>query len=193
MKRTLWRALIVVALLSNVFVVSSVSATVPALDQVTQPNDPAGSVNFTSTFTLAPTIITAPGTYTITYTTVVKNNNASAVVYNPAFTYTLDSALTMVSMIIAGTSGTVSVPVSGTVSLPTKSWRAYSMESGSAVTVTLVATGAIAAGSVSVPYTVTTRIDAFDGAAVRDPWYLRTDISAVAKIYKGYLPLLVRS
>ena len=49
MKRTLWRALLVVALLSNVFAVLPVAATFPAPDQATPPDDPARVATLTPT------------------------------------------------------------------------------------------------------------------------------------------------
>jgi immune inhibitor A len=113
--------------------------------------------------------ITAPGPYTVTYQTVLKNTGTE-IAYAPSFTYTLDSALTMVSMVIDGSSGTVVLP-GGTIDLLTKSWRANSMWPGSMVTVTLVAIGTAA-----LPSQVTTLLNAFDGTAMRGPLYLRTDI-----------------
>jgi immune inhibitor A len=49
MKHTLWRALLIVALLSNVFLVLPVSATIPAPDQAILPNDPARVENLSPT------------------------------------------------------------------------------------------------------------------------------------------------
>jgi uncharacterized repeat protein (TIGR01451 family) len=71
------------------------------------------SLVFTST--VDPTEITRYGPYTITYQTVITNNTGG-VISNPALTYTLDSALSLVSLVMDGISDP-GLPGSGTVFL----------------------------------------------------------------------------
>lgn len=128
MKPTVWRTLLGVALLSIVFVALPVSAAVTAPEKVTQPSHPAYVVDFDLPVFPSVAVVTSTvnstnigNTYTLTYTAVLTNTSSTITLTNPAFTYTLDSALRMLSvdMSISGaavSTGTVVVP--GTVVLP---------------------------------------------------------------------------
>ena len=127
------------------------------------------AIDIETTHTPAEVELNPPGgTYTVTYQTVVKAD--SAVPNKVAVTYTLDSALTPVSLQAVGTlKGTLLSPV-GTVVFPNV-WWTDEMYAGDVVTVTLVATGTI-----MLPTTVqavTTQVDAYDGEA-RGPWFFST-------------------
>ncbi len=126
------------------------------------------------------------GTYTVTYQTVIKAEDFD--IPNPvAVTYTLDSALTPVSLQAVGTlKGTLLPPV-GTVVFPNV-WWTDEMYAGDVVTVTLVAIGT--AMLPTTVQTVTTQVDAYDGE-VRGPWFFDTVVRV--KPYKIYLPLVMRN
>ncbi len=129
------------------------------------------------------TDITAGDTYTVTYQTVVKNTGTE-MAHNVHLTYTLDSALTAVSMTAVGTLKGTTIPPVGTVVLPTTSWWTDELWVGDVVTVTLKATGTAENGCVE------TWLDAYDGQIPRGPWSFDTCIEAT---YPIYLPLVMRN
>jgi len=108
-------------------------------------------------------VIKAPGTYTVTYNTVVENTGTE-VANDLAVTYTLDSKLTAVSLMSTG----------GASDLGTTSWSTGTLAPDAVVTLTLVATGTV--GLPMEDDTLTTQVDAYDGQIMRGPWFLETDI-----------------
>jgi uncharacterized repeat protein (TIGR01451 family) len=131
MKRTAWRALLVVALLSIVFVALPVSATILTSEQVTRLDDSAPAVNFsplsptddgiTVTATVTPTEISQYGPYYLTYKTVITNGNDYTATNTLPITFTLDSDLSLVSLYVNGETGSEQGTVllsGGTVILP---------------------------------------------------------------------------
>jgi immune inhibitor A len=115
-----------------------------------------------------------PGTYTMTYQTVVANTGTE-VARHVALSYTLDAALNVVNM--------TSVGPAGAVDLATKSWTAQQLAPGSAVTVTVVCTG-----TASEPGWVSSQLDAHDGQTKRGPWFFDTKLNT----YRVMLPLVLR-
>jgi len=179
MKRTVWRAFVMVALLSNFVVASPAAASVAPAPDV--PGSPNGSV-ILPVSTVNPTRVTQPGIYYVTYQSVVRNSG-SDIAYNVAVTYTLDSSLTFVAMQADGREGTVFIPI-GTVYIPTHSWRASQVLPGEAITLTLVAFG-----TASQYQMVHTTVQTFDGGTVLvPPQSLDTEIA----LYRTYLPLIMR-
>jgi immune inhibitor A len=128
--------------------------------------------------TVNPTALSGlPGdTYTVTYETVLENRGA-AVSSNVLVTYTLDSALTAVSLEEENDEGTLKFP-------PMTAWWTDGLAAGETITLTLVATG-----TVEMPDTVTTWLDVYDGNTMRGPWSFDTSIAT----YKLALPLVFRT
>lgn len=123
-------------------------------------------VEFNTTGT-SEVVMKAPGMYTVTYQTVVENSG-TAIANNVRVTYTLDAALTPVSLMEANDEGTVLLP-------PTAAWWTDAMLPDDVVTLTLVATGTL-----EVPLeadTLTTWVDAYEGLAARGPWFVETDVT----------------
>ena len=143
------------------------------------------SVDFLTAGTDAVTVA-LPGTYTVTYQTLLKNQGLT-VAQNVALTYTLDSALTLKSVVVetalgalarkAGSSPAAIVPVP---SVPS------TLNPGDAVTVTVVATGTV--HSPSAENWLLTIMNATDGLAPRQQivW------TYVPAFYTAYLPIVVR-
>lgn len=133
-------------------------------------------VEFETTHTSVVTGVGVGDMYTVTYQTVVENAG-DTVANNVYVTYTLDAALTAVSLTMDDGIGTVEFP-------PTTVWWTDELPAGAAVTLTLTATGEAASGQ------VTTRIDADDGIVARGPWFFDTDVTAT---YYVYLPVVMRN
>lgn len=122
------------------------------------------SVDFESSVDKSEVVIKAPGTYTVTYQTVVENTGVEAA--NVAVTYTLDADLNAASMMSTG----------GMDDLASASWSTPTLAADEVVTVTLVATG-----TAELPLeddTLTTQVDAFDGQTMKGPWFFDTDLTA---------------
>lgn len=136
------------------------------------------AVDFETTHTQELTTLT-PGTYTVTYQTVVENTGTMAAsdVY---VTYTLDADLTPVSFEDSGV---------GTVEFPTDLvWWTDELVAGETVTLTLVATY-----TAELPLsddTLVTMLEANDGTTNRGPWMLETDVGVPARIY---MPLIFKN
>jgi uncharacterized repeat protein (TIGR01451 family) len=176
MKRTLWRALAIVGLLSSFLVVLPAAASVaPAPDA---PGSSNGTVLIPAS-TVNPTRVTQPGIYYVIYQTVVRNDGSTPA-YNVAVTYTLDSSLTFVAMQADSRDGTVFIPI-GTVYIPTTSWQASEVRPGEAITLTLVAFG-----TASQYQVVRTTVQTFNGGTGS----LQLPLDTVIAIYKIYLPLI---
>jgi immune inhibitor A len=111
--------------------------------------------------------------HSVTYETVVENTGTE-VASNVVVTFTLDARLTAASLTSTG----------GTPSLTTTTWTTNTLVSGQAVTVTLVATGAV-----SAPASLTTWVDGHDGQTARGPWFFDTHIETG---YFVYLPVAMR-
>ncbi len=134
------------------------------------------SVEFDTTYTpAAVTGLDVGDVYTVTYQTVIENDS-DVIANNVYVTYTLDAALTAVSLTMNDEIGTVEFP-------PTTVWWTDELPAGATITLTLTATGLAETGE------VTTRLDVFDGIAVYDPWYFTTDVTAT---YYVYMPLVVK-
>ena len=116
-----------------------------------------------------------PGTYRLSYQTVVANVGAE-IARQLALTYTLDSELNLVSMTSEGPTGAVN--------LSARSWTAQELLPGQAVTVTVVCTG-----TASSPHWVGSVLDGHDGLVARGPWLLN---SAVLQRSMMWLPLIFR-
>ncbi len=125
------------------------------------------AVTFDTTY--EPDVVSAHGVYTVTYTTIVANEGGS-VAPNVGVTYTLDAALTFVTMTQEVEPGGTFVLV-GAIDPDVPSWQADNLYLGDVVTLTVVATGVA-----DTPEIITTQVDAFDGVIARGPWYLHTDI-----------------
>ena len=121
------------------------------------------SVDIESTVDETEITMKAPGTYTVTYQTVVENTGTE-VTNNVIVTYTLDADLTAVSLTSTGGTDVLS---------PTK-WSTATLAPDAVVTVTLVATGTAA-----LPLeddALSTQVDAYDGQIARGPWFFDTDV-----------------
>ena len=120
-------------------------------------------VGFASTVDKSEITMKAPGTYTVTYQTVVENAGTT-IANNVVVTYTLDADLTATSLTSTG----------GTSDLATTSWSVAALAPDAIITVTLVATG-----TADLPLaddTLTTQVDAYDGQIARGPWSFDTDV-----------------
>jgi uncharacterized repeat protein (TIGR01451 family) len=121
------------------------------------------SVAFDTTYTEEVTM-KAPGTYAVTYQTVVENTGVVTAT-DVYVTYTLDADLTPAWM--GSTAGTVLFPQA-------TAWRAEELYPGDVATVTLVTTG-----TAELPLeadTLSTQVDAHDGMTARGPWFFSTDV-----------------
>ncbi len=117
-------------------------------------------------------VLSEPQVYTVTYTTVIKNEGGA--VEDPVYvTYTLDSELTSVSLMAEGTLKGTTIPPVGTVSMPNV-WWTDELYAGDHITLTLVATGTMA-----MPLeadTLHTNIEAIYGDTMKGPWTYDTDL-----------------
>jgi immune inhibitor A len=136
------------------------------------------SLDFNTTHTEAVSDIMPGDTYTLTYQTVVENVG-NEVADTVCLTYTLDSALTGVSM-TAAKQGTVVLP--GTLQLP--ALCVTNMWAGDVVTVTVKATGQAEDGLIE------TWLEAYDGEIDREFGPFLTEITTIHQIY---LPLVMRN
>ncbi len=125
------------------------------------------AVTFDTTYT--PDTVSAPGTYVVTYTTVVENEGSS-LAPNVGVTYTLDAELTFITMTQESKAGSLILPV-GTIDYDVPAWHIDELHPGDMVTLTVIATG-----TAETPATLDTQVDASYDMTQVGPWHYYTDI-----------------